>query len=81
MSEEHRRAPRQRTLKGARIVFNNGFSTFTCTVRNLSETGAQLRVAGVVGIPERFQLAFDDGRSFECAVAWRRETEIGVRFL
>jgi zona occludens toxin (predicted ATPase) len=80
MSEQPRASQRHRTLKGAKIVVNDGFSTFTCTVRNMSETGAKLLVPSVIGIPERFTLALDDGRSFACEVAWRTETELGVQF-
>jgi len=80
MTDENRAAPRQRTLKGARIVINDGFSTFQCQVRNLSDTGARLKVASVIGIPDSFQLMLDDGRSFECSVVWRKAEEIGVSF-
>jgi hypothetical protein len=73
MTEEHRAAPRQRVLKGGRIVINDGFSTFQCTVRNLSETGARLKVASIVGIPDTFGLVMDDGRKFACTVAWKTE--------
>lgn len=81
MQDDNRDTQRHRTLKGGSIVINDGFSTFDCTVRNLSETGAKLAVTSSLGIPERFGLAMHDGRRFECAVAWRTETEIGVRFL
>ncbi|HTM77599.1 MAG TPA: PilZ domain-containing protein [Devosia sp.] len=80
MDDEKRALPRHRTLKGARIVVNDGFSTFQCTVRNLSDIGAQLRVASIVGIPDTFQLVLDDKRNFPCTVIWRRETELGVSF-
>jgi len=80
MTDEHRASPRQRTLKGGRIVINDGFSTFQCTVRNLSETGARLKVASIIGIPETFQLVMDDGRKFACNVVWKTEAEIGVQF-
>ncbi|MBU1336837.1 MAG: PilZ domain-containing protein [Alphaproteobacteria bacterium] len=80
MAEEHRASPRHRTLKGGRIVINDGFSTFQCTVRNLSEAGARLKVASIVGIPDSFQLAMDDGRKFACSVVWRTEAELGVAF-
>lgn len=80
MTEDHRVAPRQRVLKGGRIVINDGFSTFQCTVRNLSETGARLKVAGVVGIPDAFELLMDDGRRFACTAKWKTEFEIGVEF-
>ncbi|UJW85238.1 PilZ domain-containing protein [Devosia sp. SL43] len=80
MSDDHRAAPRQRTLKGGLIVINDGFSTFKCTVRNLSETGARLKVAGIIGIPDTFQLAMDDGRKFACSIVWKTESEIGIKF-
>jgi hypothetical protein len=81
MSEDSREAQRHRTLKGGKIVINDGFSTFDCTIRNLSETGAKLVVSSSLAIPQRFVLAMDDGRRFECELAWRTETEIGVHFL
>ncbi|GLQ10801.1 pilus assembly protein PilZ [Devosia yakushimensis] len=80
MTEERRAAPRQRVLKGGRIVINDGFSTFQCTVRNLSEAGARLKVASIIGIPDTFDLAMDDGRKHACTVVWRTANEIGVKF-
>jgi len=81
MNEDYRAAQRHRTLKGGRIVVNDGFSTFDCTVRNLSDTGAKLVISSSLAIPQRFELAMQDGRRFTCEVAWRSETEIGVRFV
>ena len=80
MSEEHRASPRRRTLKGGRIVINNGFSTFECTVRNLSETGARLKVASIIGLPDSFDLVMEDGTRHHCRIAWKSETEVGVTF-
>jgi hypothetical protein len=81
MSEDdHRAAQRHRTLKGGLIVINDGFSTFKCTVRNLSGTGARLKVAGIIGIPDSFQLVMDDGHKFACSIVWKTESEIGVKF-
>ena len=79
--DEHRANPRQRTLKGARIVFNDGRSTLECTVRNISPGGAYVRVASVIGIPEAFELRLSDGTRHNCAVAWRKADEIGVKFV
>lgn len=81
MSEDHRSAQRHRTLKGGKIVFNDGFSTFDCTIRNLSATGAKLSIASLIGIPRQFVLALDDGRRFDCEIAWQRDDEIGIKFL
>lgn len=80
MTEEQRATPRQRVLKGGRIVINDGFSTFQCTVRNLSETGARVKIASIVGIPDSFELAMDDGRKYACTVVWKTATELGVKF-
>ncbi|KFC67303.1 PilZ domain protein [Devosia sp. LC5] len=80
MTEEQRAAPRQRVLKGGKIVINDGFSTFQCTVRNLSETGARLKVTSIIGIPDTFELVMDDGRKHACTTAWKTATEIGVKF-
>lgn len=44
------------------------------------EAGARLKVASIVGIPDSFQLAMDDGRKFACSVVWRTEAELGVAF-
>jgi hypothetical protein len=80
MTEERRKTPRQRVLKGGRIVVNDGFSTFQCTLRNVSEAGARLKLASIVGIPDSFLLLMDDGRKFNCTVIWRTATELGVAF-
>jgi hypothetical protein len=81
MSEEHRRAGRRRTLKGARIVFNRGRSSINCVVRNLSATGALLKVESPVGIPDEFVLTLDEGPASVCHVARRTGNEIGVEFV
>lgn len=78
MEQDNRTTQRHRTLKGARIVFNNGFSTIECTVRNMSETGALLKVSSVVGVPDTFELVMGDGQKFACVVARRTATELGV---
>jgi hypothetical protein len=78
--ESRRGAIRHRTLKGARIATNDGFSTITCVVRNMSESGALLRFQSVVGVPDTFQLVMDDGRKFDCRVAHKSATDVGVQF-
>lgn len=80
MTEDNRVAPRRRVLKGGKIVIKDGFSTFSCTVRNLSETGALLKVSSVVGIPDTFKLVMDDGARFDCTVVRRSAAELGVKF-
>ena len=81
MDREQRTTIRHRTLKGGRIATNEGFSTFNCMVRNMSEQGALLRLASVIGVPNAFQLVLDDGRSFDCSVTHKSATDIGVQFI
>lgn len=71
---------RHRTLKGGLIVFNDGHSTISCTIRNLSESGAQLKVASVVGIPDSFVLKLNEGGTAAAIVAWRKADVLGVKF-
>lgn len=59
---ERRTAQRHRTLKTGLIVFNGGRSTLTCVVRNLSDTGALLKVEISAGIPGGFALRISGGR-------------------
>lgn len=80
MQEERRATIRHRTLKGGKIAINDGFSVIDCTVRNMSTTGAMLRVASVVGIPDAFQLVMSDGQKFDCVVQRKTGTDIGVTF-
>jgi hypothetical protein len=78
---EHRRAPRHRTYKAARIAFGGRRAVITCLVRNLSETGACLGVERPIGIPDSFNLVFDSGEpSRMCQVVWRTVTRIGIEF-
>jgi hypothetical protein len=79
--DEKRDIPRPRTLKGATIVFADGQFTFQCLVRNLTPDGASLEVTSTDGIPNQFQLVFEDrSQARRCNVAWRSLTRIGVEF-
>ena len=78
---EQRRQTRARTLKSARILFNDHRSVIDCTVRNLSPTGACLNVASALGIPERFDVMFDADQTVRpCRMVWHKEKQLGVEF-
>jgi hypothetical protein len=79
MDEERRTKARHRVLKAGTIEFGGG--AIDCTVRNFSDTGAALDVTSPVGIPEHFTLFIPaDSAHLSCAVVWRKEKRIGVRF-
>lgn len=72
---------RQRTLRGARIVFNRGFGVFDCTIRNISPHGAMLVFGAVMGVPTHFDLEIAGvHHRHTCTVRWRTERSLGVSF-
>src|SRR4026208_2335112 len=77
-----RRTPRRRVLKAGIIAFNDRHSTLPCTVRDLSDTGARLRLTGSVNAPDTFELIIElDGLEAPCKVVRRNGNDIAVRFL
>jgi CheY-like chemotaxis protein len=78
-TDDRRRAARQRIFKAGTIAFGGG--SVSCTVRNISETGAHLEVASPFGIPRLCALVID-GESItrDCVIAWCTEKRIGVKF-
>ena len=82
MSDRERRThPRRRTLKGGKIIFGNRRSVFDCMVRNLSETGALLKLPNTIDIPDQFELQIvNEDIQVNAVVRWRTATELGVQF-
>jgi hypothetical protein len=78
---QRRHATRQKTLIGAQVVFNDLMSTFNCTIRDLSDTGARIKLNAPVQIPQAFILRFGDGRVRQCKVRRRNALELGIEFL
>ncbi|MEN3791710.1 PilZ domain-containing protein [Fulvimarina sp. MAC3] len=77
---ERRIAPRQRVLKRARVIFNNGFSTLDCVVRNVSATGALLTLAEAVHVPREFQIKIGEDAVRPARLIYRRTMFAGIRF-
>lgn len=78
---EKRIAPRNRVLKGGTIGLAGG-GVITCTVRNISSTGAALEVGSPIGIPDDFKLVIEaDHFSRICHVQWRKGQRLGVTFI
>ena len=76
---ETRSAPRYRAIKPAYI--EHGGDEITCTVRDLSITGAALEVSDSTGIPAKFTLVVpEDGLRLACRVVRRTDFRIVVTF-
>jgi len=67
----------RRTMRAARISFDR--ENMTCTVRNISATGAALEGANLGKTPDRFVLVMEmESAARPCKVIWRNRTQIGV---
>ncbi len=79
---ERRVAQRMRTLKRAKVIFNGGFSTFDCIVRNLSATGALLTIDEAAHLPKAFEIRVgEDQHARPARLVYRRAMFAGIRFL
>jgi hypothetical protein len=81
-ADDLRIAPRRRMLKAGVVAYNDRHVTIPCLVRDVSATGARLRIEASVTAPDTFDLIIDlDGMEASCQVVWRKGTDMGVRFL
>ncbi len=79
---DHRQQRRQRAFLGAKIVYGEQDFTLDCVVRDLTGTGARLKLPDGQAVPDRFiLLEFRSGVAYEAHVVWKRHPEIGVSFL
>ena len=77
---DRREVPRNRALKGAKIVFNGGASVLTYVIRDLSDKGARLKIDTIIGAPDRFSLQIMNQDARPCHVVWQANRELGVVF-
>jgi hypothetical protein len=79
--DKRRASQRRRILKAGIIAFNDRHSTLPCTVRNVSDTGALIRMPGGLSPPDTFDLIIElDGLEASCTVMWRKGEDVGVHF-
>ncbi|MDP3460938.1 MAG: PilZ domain-containing protein [Hyphomonas sp.] len=84
-AEAPRKFPRQRTLKGARIMCE-GSLTFDVTIRDMSEGGVKLKLGSPFVVPPIFKLlilnpntGIADTRA--CETRWQRGDQVGAHFI
>lgn len=82
VANEARIAPRRRMLKSGKIAYSDRHVTIDCMVRDMSATGARLKVEGSVSAPDTFELLIPlDGLEANCQVVWRAGADLGIKFL
>lgn len=76
-----RTQPRNRCLREGKIIFSNGNFVVDCTIDNVSETGAHIRVQASTPIPKEFLLV-EPGRSMvhKAMIVRRTARGLGVKF-
>ena len=75
------RERRQRVLKGGSILDGIEKSEVACAIRNMHESGAELRVPPEAAIPAEFLLYVPiDRTAYRCELRWRVGTRVGVKF-
>jgi hypothetical protein len=78
---ERRRFPRFETLNPANIVAADKSPAMVCMVLDWSHGGARLQPDDTQTCPDHFTLVTQDGQWMACQVVWRRDGQIGVKFL
>lgn len=76
---EKRAAPRYKVLKGGTVATDGG--RISCTVRNMSSTGAAVEFAQRVDLPPSFTLVIERDRfSRRCRPVWTHQRRVGMAF-
>jgi len=84
MGAEHRKLPRRRVEQSVLIRAIEGAIIGQCTMLDVSSGGARLKLGNNVEAPELFTLLLsklDGGLKRHCVVAWRKDKQVGVRFV
>ncbi len=83
MAKENRRTIRRALQHKAAILNGNGSILARCTVMDVSAQGAKIATQDVTEIPDEFVLLLAKGGTVrrQCKVAWRKENEVGVKFV
>jgi hypothetical protein len=79
---DRRKEGRAKTLRGAKIVFNNKMCVVDCVVRDMSSKGCLIRTESTSNVPRCFSLHIVNGDAWhECEVVWRDQKMLGVTFI
>ena len=78
---ERRRSARRRVFKSAICTHSGKHIGVPCTVRDISQSGARLRIEATMAVCKQFELLIEiDGLEAKCDTIWRKGHEMGVRF-
>jgi hypothetical protein len=79
---DHRRSVRHRSFLGAKLVYGDGAFTIDCIVKDVSDTGARIKLPEGQAVPDQVYLVeLRSGIAYEARVTWKRHPEIGLEFV
>lgn len=74
------RPQRSRVLNGGKLIVSDGQSVIDCVVRDMSETGARVRITIPTMLPTQLELlVVKNNMLFPAEVRWNRNSEAGLR--
>jgi len=79
--QDDRASARKKTLRSGTIIYNHRMSTMECTIFDLSEAGARLRLGDTSNVPDEFELQVLYGDKYRCRVIHKTRDQIGVEFV
>lgn len=78
---DRRSIGRTKIAKGAMLFFGENSGVYACTVQDVTNSGAGIRLQGLKVIPLEFALSFDNFRSVRvCRLVWRKGEIFGAAF-
>lgn len=80
MVDDRRTHRRARVLRRAKVVFSRGYAALDCVVLDISPGGARLKLASLLGVPDRFELRLDGGPVHAASVRYRTADATGICF-
>jgi hypothetical protein len=79
--DDRRMRTRTQVSRNAKIIVPQSSPLIHCTVQNITGGGACLKMANTFGVPQTFELTFEQGRTRRtCRVVWRTSETLGVSF-
>jgi hypothetical protein len=78
---ERRSIGRTKIAKGALLFFGESAGANSCTVHDVTNSGAGIQLQGLKILPLEFAISFDNFRSIRmCRLVWRQSDFFGVAF-
>ena len=79
--QERRRSPRLGCHLRGRIYFDNGRTSVSCLIQDISYEGARIAIFDPIDIPNEIKLCIPEkNRMVRASVRWRHDNKIGLAF-